>query len=155
MRLCIALILGSAITYLYIENQGKYFVNISRSMPYGIYKIVNDKISCSDLVLVYFDEQRKNEVEFFTGTRKPLLKKIVGFSGDKFCIKDNKVYLNNVIKGVVLDKNQRGFDLPKLKICRKLSYDEAVVMGENIDSYDSRYFGVVRKQILRRAIKIL
>ncbi|MFN8770816.1 MAG: signal peptidase I [Neisseriaceae bacterium] len=85
-----------------------------------------------------------------------LLKRIVGIPGDKIMITESGVLLNNrllpkskakkIVRGVFLEPVAIGFKY-------RLQKDEYWVMGEVSNSYDSRYFGVVRRnQILKKAI---
>ena len=81
-----------------------------------------------------------------------LLKKIAASEKDVVEIKDFVLYINGEEKGKLLKLKGLTEKSPNFK--KILLKDEFFLLGETSDSFDSRYFGIVKKQDLISEIKI-
>lgn len=112
-----------------------FVINNTYSMPLGIYKVKEDKqIYKNDLVVF--------EIPAFN---KKLLKKVVATKDDLVLVNETGVYVNGTLleNSKIFQFDSKGQPLKMFPINRVLNQDEIFAMGENIQSYDSRYFGVV------------
>ncbi|EAL3652603.1 signal peptidase I [Campylobacter coli] len=130
------------LSYLIFYFGGFHF-NYTRSMPLGLYKEINSStFNKNDIVLLKIPQ--KKEI---------LLKKIIAVNGDFVEVNTQGVFINESLlpnsKIFLFDSEGNLLEFKPFK--RKLKENELFVMGENIKSYDSRYFGVVN--ILQNEVK--
>ena len=85
-----------------------------------------------------------------------LMKYAMGVPGDFICIKKNYFWINGQKIGKIFQKDSLGRPLPKLKFCRVLEPKEYWMGSTRVmNSFDSRYFGVVNvNQIKSQVVKI-
>lgn len=121
------------------------FLNRTASMPIGLYaKIVTDRLILGDIVVFNLGTIDNN-----------LLKYIAGLEGDEYCSDiDHILWINGL---PVAKKNILKYDseLISQSVCQKLKQDEFLVLGEHPDSYDSRYFGPIKKQDVIAQVKLI
>ena len=112
------------------------FLNQTASMPIGIYiKSSSDKFEIGDVIVFYSEAKNSN-----------LLKYIAGYEGHKYCFDfENTLWVNGF---PIAQKNVAKYPekLPAQTLCQTLKKDELLVLGEHPDSYDSRYFGPIKRQ---------
>lgn len=105
-------------------------------MPIGIYiKNSTNKLKIGDIIVFYSKETKSN-----------LLKYIAGYEGDEYCLDfENTLWVNGL---PLAQKNVEKYPdkLPTQSLCQILKKEELLVLGEHPDSYDSRYFGTIKKQ---------
>ena len=77
----------------------------------------------------------------------PLLKRIAAVGGDQVCRTSDAVQWGKR-SALTLPRDRRGWTLPSWSGCRRLGADELLVMGDTPTSFDSRYFGPVRRSSL-------
>ena len=68
-------------------------------------------------------------------------------SSKKFLVKENKIL------GSISNFDSRGRQLPQIKSPLILNKDEFFVMGESDNSFDSRYFGKIKKEEILYKVK--
>jgi len=73
-----------------------------------------------------------------------LLKRVAAVEGDAVCDEGGTVRTpgRQVLR---LDRDRQGAVLPAWSECRLLERDELFLLGDTPESFDSRYFGPVRK----------
>ena len=153
----IRVILGIVVGFYFL--QANYGWNYSPSMDTGIYKKTQpDKIEKGDIVIFKIP---KNAEEYIHGrnylpqTTTKLLKRVAGIPKDKIEIKDKKLFINDRFVKEVKERDTKGFPLPKIENTI-LGENEYFLLGDEINSFDSAYFGAVkREQILNKAEKII
>lgn len=155
----IFIVLGTVFIFR-IKN---YILNISQSLPIGIYqKIDSYDYKIDDYVIVKVPEEYKEFIysRGYMGTdelsAKTMLKKIKGINGDSFEVIEGSLIKNNTeIIAKVLSKDSKGRELPKIsKII--LKNGEYFLLGEHPHSLDSRYLGKFQeKDILYKVRPIL
>lgn len=148
---------------VFIFRINNYILNISQSLPIGIYqKIDSYDYKIDDYVIVKVPEEYKEFIysRGYMGTdelsAKTMLKKIKGINGDSFEVIEGSLIKNNTeIIAKVLSKDSKGRELPKIfKII--LKNGEYFLLGEHPHSLDSRYLGKFQeKDILYKVRPIL
>lgn len=148
------------ITFL-IFLTGYYFsknlvINPSDSIEVGIYrKTLWNDFSKGKYVMYIPKEKFQKYIKKDTSEKNKtitLLKKIAASEKDVVEIKDFVLYINGEEKGKLLKLKGLTEKSPNFK--KILSKDEFFLLGETSDSFDSRYFGIVKKQDLISEIKI-
>ena len=122
------------------------YLNISSSMPEGIYKAVDAHIvKEGDIVVFPIPENISafaKRVEWLR-SRKLLLKRVVGTSGDSVCFYGEGAIVSGR-KFFAMKTDSAGHSLPREKSrCVVLSNGELFVAGDSATSFDSRYFGPI------------
>lgn len=152
------IILGIVYTVkLYVYNN--YCINITPSIPKGIYRLKKiEEYKRGKIVYIEVPDNAKIiwEREYLPKHIKYLVKYIKGIPGDFIEVKENKLYINKKYEGSIKEYDLQGKELisqlPKNYILKK---DEYILLGSNDNSYDSRYFGIIKKEkILKEALKI-
>ena len=129
-----------------------YTINMTSSLQKGIYKLSPPvDIKKNDIVLFsppaeLFDFLK--ERGYLPAPATTLLKRYGGDSKSKLelinssLLIDNKVYLIKKYDSV-------GRQLPSIK-SSKIKTDEFLAIGDNPKSFDSRYFGAVKKSLIKK-----
>ena len=87
------------------------------------------------------------------GKEITVLKKIAASEGDVVEIKNYDIYINGEKSGRVIKLKGLTENLPNMR--KTLSKDEYFLIGETPDSFDSRYFGTVKKKDIISEIKLV
>lgn len=76
-----------------------------------------------------------------------LIKRVAAVGGEAVCRRQAEVA--TPMRSVpVLEQDGRGHALPVWSACRRLAKDEVFLLGDTPSSFDSRYFGPVRRSRL-------
>ncbi|WP_336015322.1 S26 family signal peptidase [Fusobacterium polymorphum] len=173
----------SFFSFIIFAKKNRYVFNISESLPIGIYQKLEDKnFQKGDLVILDIPKERMDFMisrGYIDGKMlKTMLKRIEGVEGEtfkvltveelkgslfsennefssieisslpkKFLIKENKIL------GSISNFDSRGRQLPQIKSPLILNKDEFFVMGESDNSFDSRYFGKIKKEEILYKVK--
>ncbi|CAI2932226.1 S26 family signal peptidase [Aminobacter niigataensis] len=124
----------------------KLMWNASASAPIGFYTIDFDgPFEATDLVAVDAPEP----LATFLATRGylpkgvPLLKRVLGVSGQTVCRSNLTITVDGVEIGAALERDRIGRDLPVWQGCRRIHTGEVFLMNWQVrDSLDGRYFGL-------------
>ncbi|AWG82268.1 conjugative transfer signal peptidase TraF [Vibrio parahaemolyticus] len=134
-----------------------YRWNVSHSYPTGIYKLTNehDAYHRGELVLfcppdndaMHMALQRDYiKMGLCQGGFTPVIKKIMAMENDRVSFEDRVVHINAQIvpSAMVLKEDSQGRSMPQLAPFT-LQKNEFFMMSDHrpIDSFDSRYYGVV------------
>jgi conjugative transfer signal peptidase TraF len=144
-----------------------YEINVSSSMPIGVYRRLQERPQRGSVVAVCLPDA----VALFAQTRgyvargecqngsKPLLKKIAAMAGDTVRVEVQGVFINGELlpHSVVLERDSQGRELEVVMGAYTLRGGELWVMSTyDRRSYDSRYFGVVtERNILATAYGVM
>ena len=173
----------SFFSFIIFAKKNRYVFNISESLPIGIYQKLEDKnFQKGDLVILDIPKERMDFMisrGYIDGNMlKTMLKRIEGVEGEtfkvltveelkgslfsennefssieisslpkKFLIKENKIL------GSISNFDSHGRQLPQIKSPLILNKDEFFVMGESDNSFDSRYFGKIKKEEILYKVK--
>jgi len=142
--LTVAVVLGIAAASL--QSVAPRLVwNISTSVPVGLYRVgPTGRLAIGDLVAVTAPQP----VSSFMVSRGyidrdvPILKHVMGLSGQRACRHDRVVTLDGAPLGEARHYDSLGRDLPIWQGCRQIVEDEVFLMNPDVsDSFDGRYFG--------------
>ena len=150
--LIVVLIILSLIVNIGINKKLDHYVylNISKSLPRGLYLVKNTAPKIGDLVIVDLPISHKNLLfkrvkSKFDGL---LLKPIIAMGGDYICNEQNSILINQNIKL----SNYNTINL--YPICRHLTSEELfVAIITTINSLDSRYFGPITNKDIKAVVK--
>lgn len=124
-----------------------FVINISSSIPIGIYKV--DKSTDFERGdIVTFSTKNYSDILNYSGSIKNITfsKYIAGISGDYIRIENNKIYINDKEKGNIFKVDGLNNKLPQLKEKKYIvKVNEVFVLGTNDKSFDSRYYGCIKK----------
>lgn len=139
------------------------WVNLSSSVPPGIYREESGSIARGDCVLscipgsaAYIALERGyvgwGGCPFHTA---PVGKLAAGIPGDKAKISQSGIEVNGLAlpKSVPLLADAEGRKLAPYSLDRTLGEDEYLLAGTTAESYDSRYFGPAGKDEIKGRIK--
>ena len=124
----------------------RYVWNASESLPKGLYRVTKPSLAKGELVLVQLPEW----VQFLASQRKylpkntPALKRIYGIRGDVICRFGAVVIINQIAVAIAKTRDYSNSKMPVWRGCKRLSSDELFLLTEHPDSFDGRYFGVVK-----------
>ena len=172
----------SFFSFIIFAKKNRYVFNISESLPIGIYQKLEDKnFQKGDLVILDIPKERMDFMisrGYIDGNMLKTMLRIEGVEGEtfkvltveelkgslfsennefssieisslpkKFLIKENKIL------GSISNFDSRGRQLPQIKSPLILNKDEFFVMGESDNSFDSRYFGKIKKEEILYKVK--
>ena len=143
----ILLIFLITLNLLGIYTRKCFVLNISSSIPIGIYK-VDKNIDFRRGDIVTFSIKKYKDILDYPGNIKNITfsKYIAGISGEYIKIENNKIYINNKEKGKIFKVDGLNNKLPQLKEKEYIiKVDEVFVLGTNDKSFDSRYYGCIKK----------
>lgn len=161
MRKKVGIISILLLSYFFLkELSNRYFVvNLSPSMEKGVYLLKEiDELKKGDVVLLNIPLNVRETLYsrgYLPKNIKTLLKEIVAIEGDKIEVVHNKLYINGEFKGEIATLDLKGRELISFLKDGTLKNDEVFLLGRGENSYDSRYFGAVKKEeILKKTILI-
>lgn len=99
--LIFSLLLGISVVLGAYWCRGRYVINISASLPMGIYKLYetkDKKIDKGDIVMFLFPEEAEKyirERKYLPDNVNTLLKHVVAVEGDKVETKNKTLYIND------------------------------------------------------------
>ena len=137
----------------------KLLWNASASAPIGLYTIDYDgPFDVTDLVAVDAPEPLAAfmaERGYIAGGI-PLLKRVVGLSGQRVCRNGSTVTVDGIEMGEALEHDSLGRDLPIWQGCRVIGDDQLFLMNWEVrDSLDGRYFGPIpAASVIGRAVPL-
>lgn len=119
--------------------------NVTPSMPLGLYRRTDHPVTVGAVVAVRQPSVARAYLRSLGfPTDAMLLKRIVVDGGHLICASGDRVRAGR-LDLVRLDQDRLGQALPRWKGCRRLGSDELFLQGDNARSFDSRYFGPIRR----------
>ena len=121
-------------------------VNESPSLPRGVYARVpaGDVVRGATVAVPQPERARSYLASLGMPGEVALIKRVAGVGGDRICSSNGRV-VTPVAVMAVRDRDRRGTILPRWTGCRRLDADEVFLVGDTAGSFDSRYFGPVRR----------
>lgn len=119
--------------------------NPSHSIPTSIYVRVEAAPRVGSIVTVRAVDVAPDYAALreFTGDGDRF-KRVAAANGDTVCADDDDIEINTRTVAQRERRDAMGRSLPHWRGCRTLENGEVFLLGETHDSFDSRYFGVVR-----------
>ena len=147
----------------------RFTYNVTNSLRKGIYfKKFFPEYKKNNLVLFELDKKYLKYLENFPNKNKLkkiyLIKRIVGVCGDKIENRNGGIFINGEKKGEIFkikglnenkNKNKNINKSIKTEESYVLRKDEFFVMGDTPTSFDSRYFGILKKKNFKFEMKLL
>ena len=149
-----AVILIFAMYIASIYTRDKYCINLSPSMPYGLYKIsASASLKRGDIIIFMPPDYLKSIIykRRWLPDGWPLMKQIGALPGDTYCInKDRQFLINGRFVGPVYKVDSQGLPLPQIDGCRTVAPDTFLPVATHIlKSFDGRYFGAIPLNIIK------
>jgi len=125
-------------------------VNETRSLPRGLYvRRFGEDIHRGATAAANQPEGARDYLESLGAPGDMLLlKRVAAVGGDRVCRESDRV-ITPTGEARVLEKDRRGAALAAWTDCRRLKADEVFLLGDAAESFDSRYFGPVKRSELR------
>ena len=134
-----------------------YVINVTPSLPLGIYKLEKVKnLKQGDIVLFNINEETKQmmfERGYIPSKNTKLLKTIGALENNKIRIVDDILYIDEENYGRILDKDLENRELPSIEI--KMDKGNFLALTKKNLSYDSRYFGQVSLSKIEKKAKLV
>lgn len=124
-------------------------INESSSLPKGLYLRSLDQAPVQGGVVAVEPPAfaRRYLAALGMPASVPLLKRVAVVGGERVCRTGGELRWRGRT-AVALPRDRRGVSLPAWSGCRRLGADELLVIGDTPTSFDSRYFGPVRRSSL-------
>ena len=159
--LCLLLCLsGAAGSGLSLYHAG-YRLNLSPSVPTGIWRIQDGGHKKGDYVVVSPSDHHGYKLAVERGYLpgfSPMLKRIVALEGDfvSYDRQEKAVTVNGeyILMTEIISKDTEERPLPEASFPVTLRKGEVWLASENIRGYDSRYFGPISEDIFRKAAPV-
>jgi conjugative transfer signal peptidase TraF len=157
-----------AVTLVSVAAWGAgYRVNLSPSVPRGVWKVMaqpEEPQKGAYAVVPNDDDESKNPGYRLAAERgylvspMPMLKRVVAVEGDfvSYDRRERAVTVNGgyVPMTEILSQDTEGRPMPGAFFPARLKKSQVWLSSENIRGYDSRYFGPVSSDILRKAAPV-
>ena len=142
-----------------VDMPTKLIWNATASTPIGFYTVEpTDRIEVPELVAVMPPEPLAVFMveRGYIGRGVPLLKRVVGLSGQRVCRIGGTITVDGVEMGEALERDRLGRDLPVWQGCRIIGDSEIFLMNWEVrDSLDGRYFGPIpASSVIGRALPL-
>jgi conjugative transfer signal peptidase TraF len=151
------LLTSAAGTGLRLYHEG-YRVNLSPSVPTGIWRIQDEGHKKGDYVVVSPSDHPGYKLAVERGYLpgfSPMLKRVVAAEGDIVSYdEDEKAVMVNgeyIMMTEIISQDTEGRPLPRASFPVTLKEGDVWLSSENIRGYDSRYFGPVSEDVLKKA----
>ncbi|MCC5942432.1 MAG: conjugative transfer signal peptidase TraF [Balneolaceae bacterium] len=137
--------------------RGTLAFNLSESIPKGVYlQSIIENFERGDLVLFYSEKADKLGVHRGYKRSGALLgKRIVALPGDTIKLGHIVCINGRVVGEPVLTKDTAGRSLTPFTYQGVVPKGQLFVLGETENSFDSRYYGLIRKEEVTRKLKPL
>jgi conjugative transfer signal peptidase TraF len=131
------------------ESPPLALVNETASIPKGLYLRSIDQAPRRGAIVAVEPPPSARRYLHSLGmpARVPLLKRIAALGGDQVCRTGQELHWSGR-EATAFPRDRRGAALPAWTGCQRLGADELLVMGDTPTSFDSRYFGPVRRASL-------
>jgi conjugative transfer signal peptidase TraF len=150
----IALVLIFAMYFVSVYTRDSYYINLSPSLPYGLYKrSAPVNLKRGDIVIFIPPDYLKTFIykRHWLPDGWPLMKQIGAMAGDTYCInKDQQFLINGKFVGPVYKVDNQGLPLPKIEGCRTVETGTILPVATHVlNSFDGRYIGTIPLNIIK------
>lgn len=136
----------------------KFYLNASPSAPRGVYVLSSEtRYERGDLVIAALPPGAASLAAWrgYLASGIPVLKRVSGLRGDRVCRDGLLIRVRGRIAATAKLADAMGRSLPVWKGCRRLGEDDVFLLGDHPDSFDGRYFGLLkRKHIIGKATQL-
>jgi conjugative transfer signal peptidase TraF len=147
---------GIVLTVLSLEGKTpKLVLNASPSVPPGLYRVDPGPVRRGDLVLTRLP-RGVAELAYRRGYLPKgvyLIKFVLGVAGDQVCRLGDRIFVRGMLVVRALPRDSVRRPMPSWHGCRRLASGDLFLLAANLQSFDSRYFGVVpARDVVGRAV---
>ena len=148
IMLSVSIFLAIIFTGLHILSK-IYVINVTPSIPLGIYKLekFDGVLKKGDLVVYEVDDKYKN-LTSIKRTMFKSVKPVAAFYEDKVEIKDNRIYVNGEDYGEIFSKVSSNFN-------GKMKEDEVLTLSKVRGTFDGRYYGAIKKSKIEKKARLI
>ena len=136
----------------------KIYLNASPSVPRGVYILSSEsRYERGDLVIAALPPGAASLAAWrgYLASGIPVLKRVSGLRGDSVCRDGLLIRVNGLISATAKVADARGRSLPVWNGCLRLEEDDVFLLGDHLDSFDGRYFGLLKlRQIVGKAARM-
>ena len=136
----------------------KFYLNASPSVPRGMYVVSSQTpYGRGDLVIAALPSGAASLAagRGYLASGIPVLKRVSGLKGDRVCRDGLLIRVNGRMVATAKVADARGRGLPAWNGCLLLQDDDVFLLGDHPDSFDGRYFGLLKRtQIIGKAARI-
>ena len=147
MILCTGAVAIAALAWASLRDGDPILYNHSPSIPVGLYVRTNGPVERGAIVTVRAGDVAPNYAALrdFDDPGDRFIKRVAATQGDVVCADNDAITVNarTVAHRAAVDSSGRA--LPRWTGCQELSADELLLLGDTPDSFDGRYFGLVRR----------
>lgn len=143
----------SCVLFFMFAIKDKYIINPSKSLPRGIYKIIDDNKSIKKGDIVCFTMPKDIETlakkrNYILQNANTLMKIVAADKNDKVELKNNELFINNVSWGKIsyYDSYLRKLEPKSIKELQPKNDDEFLLLSKVKNSFDGRYIGLIKKE---------
>lgn len=152
----------SCVLFFMFAIKDKYIINPSKSLPRGIYKIIDDNKSIKKGDIVCFTMPKDIETlakkrNYILQNANTLMKIVAADKNDKVELKNNELFINNVSWGKIsyYDSYSRKLEPKSIKELQPKNDDEFLLLSKVKNSFDGRYIGLIKKENILYKTEIL
>lgn len=123
-------------------------INYTESIPAGLYFVQKQRAEKGEYTLITSRRVLQYaKKRHYIASGSLIGKRIIAAAGDRVCVTNIGVFLNGdrVPYSRPLTYDSEGRRMPKVRGCIRLSDRQVFVMGEEVKSFDSRYFGPITR----------
>ena len=121
----------------------RFLLNVTPSEPRGLYLLSRNPVAIGAIVAI---PAPAVAAAAEGGPVTSVLKAVAAGGGDLVCIRSGRLAINGRDRAPVLDRTAKGALLPHWSGCRRLTPGELFLFSDRVpNSFDSRYFGPVRR----------
>ena len=128
------------------KSKSPVFVwNASQSVPIGLYVITSRHPSRGELAMLRLPEQMRNlaDARRYLPANTFLIKPVAALSSDHVCRHGEFVTINGYPAARASDADASGRPLPQWSGCHGIDKRQFLVLSDEPNSFDGRYFGLV------------
>lgn len=154
----IAVLLALVILQMLSARVGpRYYINLSHSVPLGLYRVVSpDRLETGELVVFELTQGARFLIyeRHWLPNNWPLIKYIGAKEKDTYTIRNNMFLINDKYVGPVYERDSNGKALPYIGGCHRVERNAFLPVSTHINSsFDGRYFGTVPLSAIRGKLK--
>lgn len=148
----VVMVLLLPISNLIRSNCRVFVFNATPSMPEGIYYLRQVTKWQKDMAVIFRLPHHLDEFASHTSWLKPngwLIKRVGALEGDRVCIENGVLRINDERIGKAHKTDREGLPLPQLSMCQQVPPGYFFPLGIGEQSFDGRYIGMIRQTDVR------
>jgi len=130
-----------------VERPPRFIWNSSASVPVGLYVLSPEMPRIGGMVAVHMPIHARQMAEDrrYLPANALLLKPIAAMPGDRVCYRQKRIFINGRVGATAAFHDTAQRLMPVWQGCRRLQASEIFVLSPQQNSFDSRYFGPIRR----------